>query len=83
LPAVTFSKVSGSGNLSVDPNTGAITAAIAIPTETTQSLVGRATGSDGCIIPFTYNLTGFTQMSAPINSTSSSRYMVTLFNNDF
>ncbi len=58
---VTFAKNSGDSNLTINSSTGAISAAVGIAGNATQSIVGTVTGSDGCVIPFTYNLTGFVQ----------------------
>lgn len=58
LLAATFSKTSGSSNLTINGATGAVSATAALTEGQTQSLVGKVTGSDGVVLPFTLNATG-------------------------
>ena len=64
-----FAKTSGSANLAIDPASGAVSAASAIPGGSSQSLTGTVTGADGCMIPFTTTLS--TLPAAPAAPTLS------------
>ncbi len=73
LAPVTFTRNAGSSNanLAINESTGAITATTGLAINATQSIVGTVTGFDGCVIPFTYNLTGLFSLSALTLSASS------------
>lgn len=58
LAPVTYAKVSGNSNLTINSSTGAVSATSALTSGSTQSMVGTVTGADGVVIPFTVNLTG-------------------------
>ena len=62
---ITFAKTGGSGNLSIDGSSGAVSAASALSAGASQSLLGKVTGADGCVIPFSASLTGLA-LSAPV-----------------
>jgi len=74
LAPVVFSKTSGSANLTINPSTGAITAAAALSSAETQTISGKATGNDGVVLPFTVNLTG--QVVIPTGFSNSTQYYV-------
>lgn len=57
LDPVSYAKTSGDSNFSVNSSTGVISAAAGFDGEV-QSVVGTATGHDGCVIPWTAELTG-------------------------
>jgi hypothetical protein len=57
LAPVSYAKTAGAANLSIAPDTGAVSAAAAIAGGTSQTLNGTVTGADGCIIPFALTAT--------------------------
>jgi hypothetical protein len=65
LAPVAFAKTGGSANLSINSSTGGISATSGLGAGVVQSLEGTATGVDGCVIPFTYTLTGVASVVAP------------------
>ena len=58
LAPVSYAKIGGNANLSINASTGGVSAGAAITGGTSQSLTGAATGADGCMIPFAVTLTG-------------------------
>jgi hypothetical protein len=79
---VAYAKTSGDANLTINPTTGAISAAAALAAGASQTLVGKVTGADGVVIPITVTLTGGVVLAAlglsPLNATVGATWTATI-----
>jgi hypothetical protein len=58
LAPVSYARIAGSSNLTIDSASGSVSATAALGAGATQSLSGTIKAADGCVIPFALSLTG-------------------------